>query len=108
MRWESAGGSALTCCAATATALSPVNGGWPVSIVMSRQPTPYRSLAGPARRPVACSGDMYAALPITACVAVNAAPRPDSCAMPKSTTVAWLPFTITLAGFTSRWTSPWR
>lgn len=78
-----------------------------------RQPNEYMSEFGPTRSPAACSGDMYAAEPIAVIVLVRAV----ACwsarrAMPKSTSFGVLVSSsdesTTLAGFTSRWTTPRR
>ncbi len=42
----------------------PVKGSCPVSASKSITPKPYQSLAGVAGLPAACSGDMYAGVPL--------------------------------------------
>src|SRR5436305_1166207 len=62
--------------------------------------------------PAACSGEMYAGVPIDVPICVSVAP-PDSVrdaemafAMPKSVTTAAPPDSSTLSGLMSRWTMP--
>ena len=59
--------------------------------------------------PSACSGEKYAAVPITAPVWVRLSSVFMARAMPKSVTLTPPSAMIsTLPGFTSRWTTPWR
>ena len=56
-RADGAPGSSRTCRQAMPTCDPAVNGGTPASISNSTQPSAYRSAAGPAGWPAACSGD---------------------------------------------------
>ncbi len=85
----------------------PRSGCPPASSSYSTMPAEYTSLGGPTRRPDACSGDMYATVPITSpsCVSVSASMRR---AMPKSMTLTCPSLaSITFCGLTSRWMMPW-
>ena len=66
-------------------------GGRSVSISCSSMPSAYWSAAGPVPPPSseACSGAMYAGVPVTVVPSARAAGRgsggsPDTCAMPQS------------------------
>ena len=62
-----------------------------------------------SRSPAACSGLMYAAVPIEAPVAVRCSPPPASArAMPKSATSTCPSASSMLSGLMSRWTMPCR
>ena len=94
------------------------NGGVPVTISWSTMPNEKMSLRWSMATPVACSGDMYAAVPTTIPDAVKPSATvvaregassgvSDSFARPKSMTLAWpSPVTMMLAGFRSRWMMP--
>ncbi len=91
---------------ASASRVSPTNRRCPVSISHSMMPTANRSLRPSSAPPLACSGDMYAGLPLMMCDAV-AALWARALAMPKSDTlIAPSHDTSTLCGDTSRWTRP--
>ena len=65
------------------------------------------SLPASAGLPLTCSGERYLAVPITTPVRVRSPPAP-ALAMPKSATFTCpSPRRRMLAGFTSRWTTPW-
>lgn len=70
----------------------------------------YRSERASTCSPLACSGERYWAVPITAAVWVIVMPEsPMARAMPKSMTLTWpLRVSMTLAGLMSRWTMPAR
>ena len=84
----------------------PTNSRWPTSISHSMMPTANRSLRPSSGMPLACSGLMYAGLPLmnTDAVASLAA---RAFAMPKSDTLIEPSHdSSTLCGDTSRWTTP--
>ena len=103
---------------------TPRYGGRPVSISNRMAPRLYTSLAGPMRSsaPWACSGGMYAGVPMTAPTWVSRSPSagPQSAsagrsavwarkARPKSvTTGSFRRSNRMFPGFRSRWTMPWR
>ena len=91
---------------AVATGEPSSNGRLPVSISCPTTPRLYRSLAGTAGLPVACSGEMYWAVPITSPVRVIGAAS-TARAMPKSVSFT-SPSSRTrmFAGLTSRWMTP--
>ena len=62
------GTRASTCCNATATGLSPVNGSFPVIISYRTTPSEYRSDLAETFPFLACSGDKYEADPTTTSV----------------------------------------
>ncbi len=78
--------------ARTSRRLAPPNAILPVSISYNTQPALYTSLrASLPPSPCACSGLMYAAVPIGSPRAVSELPlaSPIARAMPKSETIAW-------------------
>jgi hypothetical protein len=99
-------GCSSTCLDATATGLSAVNGGRPVSISYRTHPSEYRSDRWSIAPPCACSGERYDAVPRTAAVCSTVS-FVVTRAMPKSVTFTWPSrVTMMLAGFTSRWMTP--
>ena len=56
-------GSVLSTLARISVVVAAPNAGRPVSISNSRQPNAHTSARGSAVCPLACSGDMYAAVP---------------------------------------------
>ena len=101
---------------------SPANGFCPVSISNSTAPKAHTSARLSTTFPLACSGAIYAAVPITIPICVAAAVNEivgdcdragslasgwNAFANPKSSTFT-VPssFTFTLAGFRSRWMTP--
>ena len=66
----------------------------------------YRSERASTCSPLACSGERYWAVPMTAAVCVIVMPEsPMARAMPKSITLTWpVRVSMTLAGLMSRWT----
>ena len=108
-------GSRLVMAPSTSADESPGNDRQPVSISYSTQPNAQISVRRSTGSPRACSGLMYATVPITAPSAVDSTPDPvgpgsrgaSNFATPKSST-----FTVPsgailmLAGFRSRWTIP--
>ena len=88
---------------------APGNGRWPVVISYSRTPSAKRSDGGPASAPAACSGAMYAGVPMTArgCVRVGSGVSVIF-ARPKSSTFMPCRVIITLPGLRSRCTMPAR
>ncbi len=101
-------GSPCTTAEAVARAVPARNGGSPSTVKYSSAPSAHRSVAGVMSLPVACSGAMYDGEPTMRPVMVT---RDSSrmVATPKSVSLARSPSsTRTLAGFTSRWTTPAR
>ena len=99
-------GSPCTTADAVASAEPAWKGGSPSVAKYSSAPSDHRSVGGPTSAPWACSGDMYDGDPTIIPVAVS---RESSriVATPKSVSLARSPAcTITLAGLTSRWTTP--
>ena len=112
--------SARSTAASVSETVSPSNALRPESISYSTAPNAQMSARLSTDRPRACSGDMYAAVPITTPACVAAAVSVGECvwsgddaspvsalARPKSSTLT-LPsgVTFTLAGFRSRCTIP--
>ena len=105
--------------AITCATVSPVNSRCPVSISNSTTPKDQMSLRLSAVRPAACSGDIYAAVPMIMPICVAAAVSVGDCdgslagvgssalAKPKSNTLT-VPSSRTLmfAGLRSRWITP--
>ena len=92
----------------TSQVVSPVNGRTPASISYSITPIAHTSAPGPTNLapPRACSGAMYAGVPMTAPVCVRSAP-PPRLASPKSATFSTPAASRrTFPGFRSRWTMP--
>src|SRR5262249_18498016 len=56
-------GSNVTTRAKTSVAVSPLKAGFPVNISYNAHPNAHTSDARPASLPLACSGDIYAAVP---------------------------------------------
>ncbi len=79
-----------------------------MSISYSTQPSEYTSERASTFSPLACSGDKYWAVPITAEVLVSLLPLSASArAMPKSITFTAPALLIMMfAGLTSRWMMP--
>ena len=99
------------CRAMIACAVDPVNGGSPTSISYVTHSRLYSSLRPSiSTLPVACSGLMYAGVPMTVpvCVMWCASPAALSArAMPKSATTAVPPESMMFSGLMSRCTTPW-
>ena len=91
--------------AMTACTVGPVNGGSPTSISYNTQPNEYRSLRPSMASPTACSGLMYAGVPmlVPACVSVSAPESLTAFPMPKSATSAWPSCSMMFSGLMSRW-----
>ena len=88
-----------------ASAVAPVYGGSPTNISYSTQPRLYTSLrASTSPAPLACSGLMYAGVPIVTPVAVRRSSPADviARAMPKSANRACPPLSRMFSGLTSR------
>ena len=101
-------GASWTTAVAVARAVPSRNGGSPSTMKYSSAPSAHRSVAGVMSPPVACSGAMYDGEPTMRPVFVT---RDSSrmVATPKSVSLALSSWsTRTLAGFTSRWTTPAR
>src|SRR6187200_3360304 len=60
------GGVSLRIARSTADAVSPLNAGRPVTISYNTAPSENKSARPSTASPLACSGDMYAAVPIIA------------------------------------------
>jgi hypothetical protein len=114
-------GWSLTPAASVSDTVFPANARRPVTISYSTAPKLNTSLRASTVPPVACSGDMYPAVPVTTpgCVStpeplavvsvspVSSASADTSFARPKSSTFTTPSrVTITFAGLTSRWTMP--
>ncbi len=113
-------GSALMISASVSVTLSPLNAMVPANISKRTHPKPQMSARRSTGRPFACSGGMYAAVPMMtpACVArfgsvgelrmseLTTGPS-SALARPKSSSLT-VPSALTFmfAGFTSRWTMP--
>ena len=99
------------CRAMIACAVGPVNGGSPTSISYVTHARLYSSLRPSISAfPVACSGLMYAGVPMTVPVWVSGRPSPaalNARAMPKSATTALPPDSMMFSGLMSRCTTPW-
>ena len=94
--------------------VSPPKGRRPPSISYSTTPNEKRSLRASVAPPRACSGDMYATVPITTpgvVARLRVSPLDDSSvrtfAIPKSRILTTLSRVMnTFSGFRSRWTMP--
>jgi len=107
---EIRGSGSLSFLAITICGVSPMYGGSPPSISYSTQPSEYKS-ERPSRSwlPAACSGLMYAGVPIESPVSVSRAlpAAAIALAIPKSATTAWPLSSRMFSGLMSRWTTPW-
>ena len=83
----------------------PSNGAVPVAANASTLPSEKTSLAGPISRLPACSGDMYAGVPMVVFVAVSAPPC-KAREIPKSITRGPSAAMRMLPGLRSLWTRP--
>jgi len=111
---RSAGASAMRrggrrcCLRIRISSAEPSIGSRPVNASYSMTPTEYQSDGGPGGRDIACSGDMYAAVPTTD---VSDSGASASATRPKSSSTTRPSFvTITFDGLRSRWIipAPWR
>jgi hypothetical protein len=97
------------CLTRSAREVGPSNGARPDTISKRTQPRAYTSVrASTSPVPNACSGLMYAGVPIARPVPVSrSAPAASTArAMPKSATMAWSPARRMFSGLISLWTTP--
>ena len=88
-----------------ASGYAPLNGTRPVNISYNTTPSAHTSLRASASSPRACSGDMYATVPIVDPGIVNCSESANF-ARPKSRILTPSSVIIRLPGLTSRCTTP--